>query len=140
MKFHVPRRVLFGLFAFAAVGSASATQMKDSTPAFATQASAVQTPVQAAGADLPKRDVRCGARGAARGTLIALHPGAFWIAYTKPYLQAFCRRMAGGGFRVVAVAYPPNSFFASSGFMVPTSRPSIPADACGTDGPTCKPC
>jgi len=67
------------------------------------------TPVQAAGAELPKRDVRCGDRGAARGTLIALHPGAFWIAYTKPYLQAFCRRMAGGGFRVVAVAYPPNT-------------------------------
>ena len=66
------------------------------------------TPAQAAGTGLPKRDVRCGDRGAAR-TLIALHPGAFWIAYTKPYLQAFCRRMEGGGFRVVAVAYPPNT-------------------------------
>ena len=37
MKFHVPRMVLFGLFAFAAVSSASATQMKTSTPVFATE-------------------------------------------------------------------------------------------------------
>lgn len=33
MKFHVPRMVLLGLFAFAAVGSASATQMHASEPA-----------------------------------------------------------------------------------------------------------
>lgn len=62
-----------------------------------------------ADAGLPKRDVLCGDPGAPRGTLIALHPGAFWIAYTKPFLEAFCRRMKGGGFRVIAVAYPPNT-------------------------------
>ena len=48
MKFHDPRMVLFGLFAFAAVGSASATQMKTSTPVFATEVTAVQAPAQAA--------------------------------------------------------------------------------------------
>ncbi|MHC8362749.1 hypothetical protein ACYZUA_21140 [Pseudomonas sp. LS2P72] len=49
MKFHDPRMMLFGLFAFAAVGSASATQMKTSTPVFVTEVAAVQAPVQAAG-------------------------------------------------------------------------------------------
>ncbi|QCI11798.1 hypothetical protein E6B08_10665 [Pseudomonas putida] len=44
MKFHVPRMVLFGLFAFAAVGSASATQMHASKPALAAQPAAVQAP------------------------------------------------------------------------------------------------
>jgi hypothetical protein len=48
MKFHVPRMVLFGLFAFAAVGSASATQMKTSTPVFATEVAAIQAPLQPA--------------------------------------------------------------------------------------------
>ncbi|WP_166361777.1 hypothetical protein [Pseudomonas akapageensis] len=49
MKFYVPRMVLLGLFAFAAVGSASATQMKTSNPVFATaEVAAVQVPVQAA--------------------------------------------------------------------------------------------
>ncbi|WP_433735605.1 hypothetical protein [Pseudomonas putida] len=42
MKFHGPRMVLFGLFALAAAGSASATQMKTSAPAFATEVTAVQ--------------------------------------------------------------------------------------------------
>lgn len=53
MKFHDPRMVLFGLFAFAAVGSASATQMKTSTPVFATEVAAVQAPAQAAGNPWP---------------------------------------------------------------------------------------
>ena len=53
MKFHDPRMVLFGLFAFAAVGSASATQMKTSTPGFATEVAAVQAPLQAAGNPWP---------------------------------------------------------------------------------------
>ncbi|MBD0677950.1 hypothetical protein [Pseudomonas sp. PSB11] len=48
MKFHVPRMVLLGLFAFAAMGSASATQMKTSTPVSAPPAIAVQAPVRAA--------------------------------------------------------------------------------------------
>lgn len=42
MKFHVPRMVLLSLFAFAAVGSASATPMKTSNPVFATEPAAVQ--------------------------------------------------------------------------------------------------
>ena len=45
MKFHDPRMVLFGLFAFAAVGSASATQMKTSTPVFVTEVATVKAPV-----------------------------------------------------------------------------------------------
>jgi hypothetical protein len=53
MNFHDPRMVLFGLFAFAAVGSASATQMKTSTPVFAPEVTAVQVPVQAAGNPWP---------------------------------------------------------------------------------------
>ena len=44
MKFHVPRMVLFGLFAFAAVGSASATQMHASHPALAAKPASVQAP------------------------------------------------------------------------------------------------
>jgi hypothetical protein len=48
MKFLVPRKVLFGLFAFAAMGSASATPMKTSTPVFAPEATAVKPPVHAA--------------------------------------------------------------------------------------------
>ncbi|MGH8388965.1 MAG: hypothetical protein ACRESJ_26375 [Pseudomonas sp.] len=47
MKFPDPRMVLFGLFAFAAVGSASAAQMKTATPAFATEVAVVQAPDQA---------------------------------------------------------------------------------------------
>lgn len=53
MKFHVPRKVLFGLFAFAAVGSASATQMKPSTPVFAPEVTAVQAPAQPPGSPWP---------------------------------------------------------------------------------------
>ncbi|MGY2340377.1 hypothetical protein ACW9HW_14240 [Pseudomonas sp. SDO5532_S415] len=53
MKILDPRMVLFGLFAFAALGSASATQMKTSTPALTTEVTAVQAPVQAAGNPWP---------------------------------------------------------------------------------------
>lgn len=53
MKFHDPRMVLFGLFAFAAVGSACATPMKTPTPVVATEVTAVQAPVQAAGNPWP---------------------------------------------------------------------------------------
>ncbi|WP_429384784.1 hypothetical protein [Pseudomonas laurylsulfatiphila] len=74
MKFHVPRKVLFGLFAFAAVGSASATQMKDSTPAFATQAPAVQAPVQAAGNPWPTLASMAGKQP---GPLLA-HDDRYW--------------------------------------------------------------
>ncbi len=49
MKFHYPRMVLFGLFALAAMGSASASQMSTSTPASATHVTAAQAPVQAVG-------------------------------------------------------------------------------------------
>lgn len=48
MKFHVSRMVLFGLFALAAVDSASATQIKTSTPVFATEVTTVQAPVRTA--------------------------------------------------------------------------------------------
>lgn len=48
MKLHDPRMVLFGLFAFATVGSASATQINTSSVVYGTQATAVQAPVQAA--------------------------------------------------------------------------------------------
>jgi hypothetical protein len=48
MKFHYPRMVLFSLFAFAAVGSASATQMKTSTPGHAPEVPAVSAPAEAA--------------------------------------------------------------------------------------------
>ncbi|TPG78275.1 hypothetical protein [Pseudomonas arsenicoxydans] len=48
MKFNVPRMVLFGLFAFAAVSSASATQMKTLTPVFANEVTVVQAPAHAA--------------------------------------------------------------------------------------------
>jgi len=48
MKFHVPRRVLFGLFAFAAMGSASATPIKSSTPVLASEVAAVQAPQRSA--------------------------------------------------------------------------------------------
>ncbi|MFO3723109.1 hypothetical protein ABFA30_13220 [Pseudomonas sp. HLMP] len=46
MKLHVPRMVLLGLFAFAAMGSASATQMKTPPPALATKVTTAQAPVQ----------------------------------------------------------------------------------------------
>lgn len=46
MKFQVPRSVLFGLFAFAAMGSASATQMHTSTPVFAPEVTAVAAPAK----------------------------------------------------------------------------------------------
>ncbi|MGA9663282.1 MAG: hypothetical protein WBQ92_16520, partial [Pseudomonas alloputida] len=45
MKIHVARLVLLGLFSFAAVGTASATQMK----ATEAVAPAVQSPLQPAG-------------------------------------------------------------------------------------------
>jgi len=54
MNLHVPRMVLFGLFAFAAVGSASATQMKTATPDLATEVPAVQVPAKAAGNPWPE--------------------------------------------------------------------------------------
>lgn len=53
MKFYVPRMVLFSLFAFAAMGSASATQMKASNPIFAPEVTASQVPLQTAGNPWP---------------------------------------------------------------------------------------
>ncbi len=43
MKFHAPRMVLLSLFAFAAMGSASATPTKTPPAVFATEPGAVQT-------------------------------------------------------------------------------------------------
>ncbi|WP_176464844.1 hypothetical protein [Pseudomonas fragi] len=42
MKFHAPRMVLLSLFAFAAMGSASATPIKTSPAVFATQPATVE--------------------------------------------------------------------------------------------------
>ncbi|KDN98826.2 hypothetical protein [Pseudomonas donghuensis] len=53
MKFQAPRMVLVALFALAAVGSASATQMKTSTPAVAAPTPVVQAPALAAGNPWP---------------------------------------------------------------------------------------
>ena len=74
MKFHVPRMVLFGLFAFAAVSSASATQMKTSTPPFATEVTAVQVPVQAAENPWPNLASMTGQQ---TGPLLA-HDDRYW--------------------------------------------------------------
>ncbi|WP_449433540.1 hypothetical protein [Pseudomonas putida] len=48
MKFNVPRMVLFSLFAFAAVGSASATQTNPSTLVAASKVAAIAAPARAA--------------------------------------------------------------------------------------------
>ena len=74
MKFHVPRMVLFGLFAFAAVGSASAAQMKTSPPAPATDVVAVQAPARAA--DNPWPDLASMA-DSQPGPLLA-HDDRYW--------------------------------------------------------------
>jgi hypothetical protein len=74
MKFHDPRMVLFGLFAFAAVGSASATQMMTSTPALAPEVVAVQAPVQAAGNPWPTLSSIAGEHP---GPLLA-HDDRYW--------------------------------------------------------------
>ncbi|WP_084320199.1 hypothetical protein [Pseudomonas migulae] len=74
MKLHVPRMVFFGLFAFAVVGSASATQMKTSTPASATEVPAVQTPAQAAGNPWPTLASMAGTQ---QGPLLA-HDDRYW--------------------------------------------------------------
>lgn len=74
MKFHDPRMVLFALFAFAAVGSASATQMKTSTPVLATEVPAVQAPAQAAGNPWPTLASMAGKQP---GPLLA-HDDRYW--------------------------------------------------------------
>ncbi|MGA3826220.1 MULTISPECIES: hypothetical protein [Pseudomonas] len=74
MKLHDPRMVLFGLFAFAALGSASATQMKTSTPVLATEVTAVQTPAQAAGNPWPTLTSMAGKQP---GPLLA-HDDRYW--------------------------------------------------------------
>ncbi|MBA6115325.1 hypothetical protein JET76_01155 [Pseudomonas putida] len=68
MNIPVPRIVLLGLFAFAAMGSASATQMKASPPVHASELSALQAPDKVAATPWPNL-----ARGAAQqpGTLLA---------------------------------------------------------------------
>jgi hypothetical protein len=75
MKFHVPRRVLFGLFAFAAVSSASATQIKTSTPVFAPEIAAVQAPVQVAGNPWP---TLASMAGNPPGPLLAHDDDRYW--------------------------------------------------------------
>lgn len=74
MKFLVPRKVLFGLFAFAAMGSASATPMKTSTPVFAPEAAAVKAPVHAADNPWP---TLAGMAGKQPGPLLA-HDDRDW--------------------------------------------------------------
>jgi len=74
MKFHVPRLVLFGLLTFAAVGSASATQMKASDPVFTKQATAVEAPVQTADNPWPALASMAGKQPA---TLLA-HDDRYW--------------------------------------------------------------
>jgi len=74
MKFHDPRMVLFALFAFAAVGSASATQMKTPTPVFATEVTAVQAPAQTAGNPWPTLASMAGKQP---GPLLA-HDDRYW--------------------------------------------------------------
>ncbi|WP_253363823.1 hypothetical protein [Pseudomonas chlororaphis] len=74
MKFPDPRMVLFGLFAFAALGSASATQMKTSTPVLATEVPAVQAPAQAAGNPWPTLASMAGKQP---GPLLA-HDDRYW--------------------------------------------------------------
>ena len=79
MKFHDLRMVLFGLFAFAAVGSASATQMKTSTPVFATEVAAVQAPAQAAGSPWPTVASMAGNQP---GPLLA-HDDRYWHEHRR---------------------------------------------------------
>lgn len=74
MKFLVPRKVLFGLFAFAVMGSASATPMKTSTPVFAPEATAVKPPVHAADNPWP---TLAGMAGKQSGPLLA-HDDRDW--------------------------------------------------------------
>ncbi len=74
MKSYVPRMVLLSLFAFAAVGSASASQMKTSNPVFATEVAAVQAPVQAAGNPWPSLASMAGKQP---GPLLA-HDDRYW--------------------------------------------------------------
>ncbi|WP_082694377.1 hypothetical protein [Pseudomonas sp. URMO17WK12:I11] len=74
MKFNVPRMVLFGLFAFAAVSSASATPMKTSTPVFATEVTAVQVPAQSAENPWPSLASMAGQQ---TGPLLA-HDDRYW--------------------------------------------------------------
>ncbi len=74
MKFYVPRMVLLGLFAFAAVGSASATPMKTSNPVFATEVPAVQAPVRAADNPWPTLASMAGKQP---GPLLA-HDDRYW--------------------------------------------------------------
>ncbi|MGJ7516053.1 hypothetical protein ACSFE6_17195 [Pseudomonas baetica] len=74
MKFPDPRIVLFGLFAFAVAGSASATQMKTSTPVFATQVADVQTPTRVAESPWPSL---ASVAGQQPGPLLA-HDDRYW--------------------------------------------------------------
>jgi hypothetical protein len=74
MKFHVPRMVLLGLFAFAAMGSASATQMKTATPVFPTPVATVEAPVEAAGNPWPTLASMAGQQP---GPLLA-HDDRYW--------------------------------------------------------------
>lgn len=74
MKFHDPRMVLFGLFALAAVGSASATQMKTATPVVAPEVATVQAPLKAADNPWPTLASMAGKQ---TGTLLA-HDDRYW--------------------------------------------------------------
>lgn len=74
MTFHYPRMILFGLIAFAAAGSASATQMKPSAPDVATEVAAVEAPVQGAGNPWPTLASTAGHQA---GSLLA-HDDRYW--------------------------------------------------------------
>ncbi|WCM53353.1 hypothetical protein OH720_10170 [Pseudomonas sp. WJP1] len=72
MKFHDPRMVLFGLFALAAMGSASATPMKTPTPVVATPVTAIEAPAPAAANPWPTLASMTG-----KQTLLA-HDDRYW--------------------------------------------------------------
>lgn len=88
MKFLDLRRVLFGLFAFAAMGSASATQMKSTTPVFAPQVSAAQAPAQAAANPWPSLASMAGQQP---GPLLA-HDDRYWHDHRDDWRRDQWRR------------------------------------------------
>jgi hypothetical protein len=88
MKFHVSRMVLFGLFAFAAMGSASATQIKTPTPALATEVAAVQAPERVALNPWPTVASIAEKRN---GTLLA-HDDRYWHDHRDDWRRENWRR------------------------------------------------
>ncbi|MDT8923520.1 MAG: hypothetical protein ACOKSU_21300 [Pseudomonas sp.] len=88
MKFHVPRMVLFGLFAFAAVGSASATTMKTTRPVATSQVEVLQAPTQGGGNPWPSLASLADQRS---GTLLA-HDDRYYHDHRDHYRRDDWRR------------------------------------------------